>query len=535
MSHTDAKKSRTRSFVHAISMGYANQLVTLITGLFLTPYFIRSVGSDGYGAWLVTCQGIALVGILDFGTSFLCMRKISMLSGQRWYRATSIQFGKVTGEFTTLALLQTGLMIGAFLILSPYIPDQLKLRTGPMISVLLIYSASLLLKPCTQILTGLQEVPAILRFQLVSWLVNTVSCVVLVQHHYGTISLALSWALAELTVPLLCAVRLRTHHRERFKHYRFRPLQLPLNRYLVRGRWQFLGQISQLLNYSTDVTLIGRISGEQAAASYALTSKLYSVAQHLPSQVVQVATPAVFQLVSEHSPSAPRSNFFRVFTSITLVTLLSSGVLVCVITIINRDFVSWWVGAANYGGYRLTVAIALNMTLRHFLNCFNYGCLWAGKERESVVCTTLGGLLNVGLAVPFTNWWGAEGTVWANTMGIVCISIPWAVWWFKESLKRDVLSVLKPFGTWAFRTLLVLIAGYGFSKVPASYGPFGVAAKGFFGTLLYILFLRPVISSPQLAQYLSPRFRQLRLWRLLVIETRHLAEQVEPEEAKKSA
>jgi O-antigen/teichoic acid export membrane protein len=44
--------SRLRRFVGGLGLGYIHTIVTIIVGLWLTPYLLRHLGSHDYGLWL---------------------------------------------------------------------------------------------------------------------------------------------------------------------------------------------------------------------------------------------------------------------------------------------------------------------------------------------------------------------------------------------------------------------------------------------------------------------------------------------------
>src|SRR2546423_9450555 len=51
----------------------------------------------------------------------------------------------------------------------------------------------------------------------------------------------------------------------------------------------------------------------------------------------------------------PRSSLFPYTTLFR--SLLLSGAVLCVVLVVNRGFVGWWVGAEQFGGFTLTLRL----------------------------------------------------------------------------------------------------------------------------------------------------------------------------------
>jgi len=521
MSQSPPKVSRSRSFIQSIGIGYVNQLVVLLAGLLLTPYFVRTLGVAGYGAWLVLWQGLALLGVIDLGQSFLLLRKVSTLSGLPWTKRSTVKFGRLVGDFLAIRLLQTAALASILVLFSRYFPQAVKENPKLYYLFLALYTTGFLVRPCLDLLAGLEEQRRMFQYQFAGWAANVSVCMWLVHFGFGPISMAIAWSCGDLVASALCALRLLKKHRWRYFHVRIRLERLLVFKYLASGKWQFLNQLSQVLNNASDIAILGRMSGEHAATSYALTGKLFSIGQNLPTQMTLVATPGMFQVASERPSWQPQHRFFRVFSAVTLVTMLMSGGLVCVIATLNHDFVSWWVGAGLFGGYRLSLAIGVSTILKHFAACLAFGCLWLGRERDSALCTVLGGVVTVLLAVPFALKWGAEGIVWANLLGVGLVTIPIALMVLRSELNESshaiapaysVRSILAPYLGWTVRVTVLLALGVVYSRVDPFHGLVGIAIKGVLGSAVYLVFLRPVIAGPYLAHYVSDRVKSMKIW-----------------------
>src|SRR5258708_20093494 len=58
--------------------------------------------------------------------------------------------------------------------------------------------------------------------------------------------------------------------------------------------------------------------------------------------------------MSEMRYAESKERIQQASTALSQVMLLFSGALVCSVLVLNRSFVSWWVGVSQYGGFTLS-------------------------------------------------------------------------------------------------------------------------------------------------------------------------------------
>ena len=59
--------SRSRSFLGGALFAYIYQASLMLVGLWLTPFYIRTLGERDYGIWLVGLQVLNFLLLCDFG------------------------------------------------------------------------------------------------------------------------------------------------------------------------------------------------------------------------------------------------------------------------------------------------------------------------------------------------------------------------------------------------------------------------------------------------------------------------------------
>ena len=98
---------RTRRFINGVSLGYAGQVLTIVVGLWLTPFLLGRVGAHDYGLWLVALQVLAYVALLDVGVVALLPRETAFATGRRALTGDGTELPRLVGETARLVLWQT--------------------------------------------------------------------------------------------------------------------------------------------------------------------------------------------------------------------------------------------------------------------------------------------------------------------------------------------------------------------------------------------------------------------------------------------
>src|SRR5256885_15283659 len=74
--------SRTTRIIGAIGLGYLGQAVTVLVGLWLTPFLLHQPGQRDYGLWLLALQMTAYLSLLDLGVVALLPRETAYAIGR---------------------------------------------------------------------------------------------------------------------------------------------------------------------------------------------------------------------------------------------------------------------------------------------------------------------------------------------------------------------------------------------------------------------------------------------------------------------
>src|SRR5580704_1371086 len=111
--------SRTKSFLSGALFSYIYQGAAMVVGLWLTPFFLRTLGTKDFGVWLVGLQVLNFLLLIDFGIIGVVARDVGHASGLEQVEPGSGELGIFLGRTIKVIMVQTVLVgvaaLGVFL------------------------------------------------------------------------------------------------------------------------------------------------------------------------------------------------------------------------------------------------------------------------------------------------------------------------------------------------------------------------------------------------------------------------------------
>ena len=491
--------SRTKRFLGGISLGYTQQIAVTIVGLWLTPFLLGRLGSHDYGLWLTATQIVAYLMLLDLGVLAMLPRETAYATGRSGGVEHAGDLPQVIGRTARIVLWQMPLIAGGAIAAWWLLPaDWEGLRT-PLAWLLIAFVVSYPLRIAQAALQGVQDLAFVGALQLGSWAVGTAVTVQLVLGGWGLKALALGAMVTQVGALSGCAFRIATRFPAAL------PRRIPRLRWrdaaphLHRSIWVSVSQVAQVLLYATDLLIMAWIFGPGAVVPYACTQKLISVLANQPQILTQAAAPAL----SELRMGSTREKLFNVTSSLSVALMLLSGAVFVVTLGVNRVFVSWWVGADQYGGTALTIVFAAAMLARHLNTGLVYSLFAFGYERRLSVTTVADGAVTIVLSLALARAVGVIGVPLGFLGGALLVSVPANL----SALARETgvaplqfLSVLRP---WAVRVvaLLPLAAAANLLVRSATFAAVFVVAA--LMSAAYLAFMLRLALRPPLGEYVQ--------------------------------
>jgi O-antigen/teichoic acid export membrane protein len=494
--------SRTKRFLGGISLGYTNQVLVTIVGLWLTPFLLHRVGQHDYGLWFVGAQLLAYLGLMDFGIVALLPRATAYATGRAGSVVAARDLPEIVGHTTWLVLWQTPLVALAACILWFTIPVAWGPLRMPIGVVMLSFVLAFPLRIFPAVLQGLQDLAFLGKLTIAAWLTSTALTITLVLAGKGLYGLAFGWVVAQLMTAVISYLRLRRTFPE------ILPQRLPSYSWLTargqlkQGFWVSIAQVAQVFVSGTDMLIIGSLLGPLAVVPFACTGKLIGVLANQPQMLMQAAGPAL----SEMKMAESRQKLFQVCTALSQAMLLVSGAVVCVVLTVNRGFVNWWVGAGQYGGLLLSALLLLAMLLRHWNTTAVYAIFCFGYERRISVTTLLDGAVTVGGAILFVRFFGAIGAPMGALLGVCLVSLPGNLSALAHESGVKPTTLIRTLWPWFYRFVLLAAGAWAVTKVfvPQTFPAITITAL--LSGAVYGLVMLPLVLREPLGAYVRPRF-----------------------------
>jgi O-antigen/teichoic acid export membrane protein len=502
-----SRPARTKRFIAGAGIGYAYQAVVMVVGLWFTPFLLRHLGQHDFGLWAVGTQILGYLVLLDMGVFALLPREAGNATGLAQGRPEAAQISLLTAKVIRIVLIQVPLVALMAALTWYFLPAAWLALRAPLAVMLVVFVALFPFQILQGILNGLQDLAFLGSIRMLSWTITIIVSLTLVFRGFGLYSLAIGWGIGEVISILCFAWRTKVRFPYVLPKSLFSATWKESRTYLGRSMWVTFSRVASILLNGSDVLIIGKVLGPFAVVPYVCTGKLISVLSNQPQMLMDLALPGM----SEMRYAESKERIQQASTALSQIMLLFSGALACVVLVLNRSFVSWWVGANQYGGFKLTVLIMALVLLRHWSRTLINTIFSFGYERWISIVSLIDGAVSVSLAIVLVHFLGPIGAPMGGIIGVCLVSLPANLWALSRELNTSAGRLLAPIRGWALRlTLLALLAAL--LQRSFSWHSFPVMAGiGVGSLLLYLAFMFPVMLSPPCSVYLKPVLHNLRL------------------------
>jgi O-antigen/teichoic acid export membrane protein len=439
--------SRSRSFLSGALLSYLYQALLMLVGLWLTPFYIRTLGQRDYGIWLVALQVLNFLLLCDFGIIVVTPRDVANASGAEHAQAGSGEVARVVGQTMKVVLAQTVLValvaLGLFLLR----PSQDGALRGPVGLILVVFVISYPLRVFPAVLQGLQDLKVMGQIRLALWgfsLVLVIGMLLLGARFYA---LACGWSLQQMGHDLVAFFRLRRLRPDLLSAEVWRRAGPIRWRWFARGFWVNVNQVAGALSAGSDILIVGRAINAATVVVYASTNKLIAVLQNQPQILASVALPGLSHMKTSES----RERILQATTSLTQAMLLLVGGVFCIILAVNQQFVTWWLGAHLFGGMQLTVILLLTFILRQADYTLAITLFAFGHEKLISIRGLIDGAVSVAIAILLVGHWGMVGVAFGFFCGAALVSIPTDVYLLTRTLDVSLGELSRPYLSYLWR------------------------------------------------------------------------------------
>jgi O-antigen/teichoic acid export membrane protein len=490
--------SRSRSFISGALFAYIYQASLMLVGLWLTPFYIHTLGERDYGIWLVGLQVLNFLLLCDFGIIVVTPRDIANASGVEHSEQASGEVARVVGQTLKVVLVQTVAVGLAALGLFLFRPHDPALK-GPIGLILAVFVFSYPLRMFPAVLLGLQDLKFLGQLRLTLWGISTVLVIGMLLLGARFYALACGWCLQQMGHDLVAFVRLRRSRPDLLSievWHKAGPLRW---RWFARGFWVNVSQVATMLAAGSDILIVGRAISAATVVVYSSTAKLIAVLQNQPQTLASVALPGLSHMRTSES----RERTLLATTSLTQAMLLLAGGVFCLILAVNQQFVTFWLGAHFFGGMELTVILLLTFILRQTDYTLAVTLFAFGHEKWLSIKGLIDGTVCVLIAFLLVGHWGMPGVAFGYLCGSLFVSIPCDIYLLTRTLQVSVREVTQPYLPYIWRFAIVGGVALAVRNWFSSPSLLHVAISGSIVAAVYLLVMVPYVWTTPLRGYVE--------------------------------
>ena len=490
---------RTRRFLGGVGLTLLNQGLALLVGLWFTRFALGRLGQHDYGLWLVGLQIVAYLGLLDLGVVALLPRETAFAAGRERTPGGLAGVAALMGDAMQLVLWQTPalalLAVAAGAVVAGRWADLL-----PAVSLILAaYVVTFPVRTFGATLLGLQDMAFLGWVQLAAWAAGTATSIALLFAGRGLTALAAGWIVQQLAPPAVHWLRLRSRFPGALP-VRTPRLAWPAARsYLARSLWVSLSQVTGLLVNGADVLIIAAMLGPSRVVPYVLTGKLVAVAANLPYTIAHTAGPGLSEMRVRES----RERLAEVTLALTQAVLLASGLVAVIVLALNRAFVRWWVGPAQFGGLTLSALFVVLMLANHWGTTIVYTAYSFGHEKATALVGLAQGLVTVVVTLALVPVVGIIGGVIGSVVAVVGVTLPLMLRVVLRDVGGSLARFLRPLAPWAGRLAVLAALAAAVARLERPAGLAWLVVGGLAFTLVYVLAMIPVAARAPLRPYVA--------------------------------
>ncbi len=470
-----------RRLLQNVSAEAGARVFYLATRFFIPPFVLARVGMEAYGLYGTLFVLVAYFGMSAIGFSSAYVKYVAEFQANgETTRANRL----LSSGFTLMSMI--GLLgFGAFFAFWPQVATWMKvpgpLRADARFLALLIigtFFAYLALSVYRDALTGLQQIAAIQRVWILSFLAETALIFALVGNGWGLRGLGISFSVRT-------AIELAAHYRlakERIPwlHIRWvRPDRDSLRLLLHFGGIVQLNAMLSIFLNSVERVIATPLLGLTASGLLDLGKRFPAMATSIPSSFASSVLPAAAAL---HANGANRDSVSNLYLQTARLMNAVSGVLFAFLACFATLCLSVWLGTLPEGASILVILFSLSSQV-HLLTGPGTSILKAIGRPKMEFHYSLANVVALAAIIPFV-----PRTVPGVAAGCVAATLLSAAW-FLGRAHTEMDIPLRRFGG---EVLLPGVVPYAAGGVAAAVLHLGPSATGRWESLLALAVAGPL-------------------------------------------
>jgi len=446
--------SRTRNFTRSLGAGYVSVAVNIAYTAASVPLALHYLGNEQFGLWALAQQIVGYLMLLDLGVSsavsrFIADRKDDVNGGGY---GSLLLTGAIVFAIQGILIAIAGAVFSFFAPALFAVPEHL---AGDFTNVLTIITS------LAGLLVAFRSLGAPLwAFQRmdISYALGSLTLLTSFAALWGGFHLGwgiYSFAFAGIPAAILCPIITflicwKSGFYPSAGHWG-RP-NLPLFRKIFSfGQDVVLVAMGSQLTNASQIMILSRVVGLNAAANFAIGTKLLTMGQQFTGKVLESSAPALTEMFVRGDVARFNLRFSNIFSITAFLSTLGATALVAV----NAPFVSFWTSGAVHWNLACDALLAGLLIASSLTRCLTGLFGLAGNLRPVRHIYLIEGCIFIVLSIPAASHFGTVGLLlvsFATHLGVTAFLSLRASASILSSVKPMVLSAIASF----FITLALL-------------------------------------------------------------------------------
>ena len=385
---------------------------------------LRILGDAEYGIYSLATSIISYLSLLSLGFGASYMRFYSKYKSKNDEKGVRSLNGLYMIVFSVIGLI--ALVAGLFISCNvsvffneTYTQQNLDTARTLMIFLALNLSVSFPASVFTSYIISQEKFVFQKLVNMGKTILSPCLSIALLFHGYGSIGMVVSTTVISLLVDFVnvyyCVGKLNM--RFSVNHPNF-PL---LKEIFVFSIFIAINSIIDQINWQTDKIIIGKMLNASAVAIYAVGATVNSMYLSFSTAISSVFTPQIHRIVNDSSKDDAKKNteLTDLFISVGRIQFLVLGLILTGFIFFGRFFITEWAGEGYADSYCIALLLMCPATISL---CQNIGVeIQRAKNMHqfrSLVYLIMA-ILNVGISILFTYWWGHIGTALGTTISFI--------------------------------------------------------------------------------------------------------------------
>lgn len=424
-------------------LSYISFFITNVVGLVYSPYMLRLMGQSEYGLWGVANSLIGYLSLLNFGIGGAYLRFYSRCKAQNDLEGEKRLNGTYFLIFLILAVL---VLVGGSIMLMfvDVLVEQsfTALEMQRMQIILLLGTVNMaftfLISVINMTIQAHEQYIYMRVSSIVFSIINPVVNVAVLQFGGRAVALstvALVLSLISYVIHIIFALKV-IKFRMSFKGIEFSYFK----EIFVFSSFLFLNSITEQITSSTDGVIIGAIWGTAAVSVYTVGAQFRTYFTNFSVAISSVFSPRINDIVARTDSNEALD---ELFIRIGRIQFFILALMLIGYTAIGRDFILLYAGQDYGDAYWVGLCLILSTFVPLFQNVGLEIQKAKNKHKVRSVVYLLITIVNVGLTIPFTKWWGGIGAALGTLLCMFVGAVLFMNCYYAKGIGLNILEFWK--------------------------------------------------------------------------------------------